>query len=412
MFQRLILFLTISTLVLSCNAPLENSDWRGPNRDGIYPDESGLLKSWPEEGPELLWSFEDLGFGHNSVAVANGRVYATGIRDTLESIGALSVFDLQGELLWQKDYGKDFTGNFIGSRSTPVIAGELIYIESGSGVVYCLEAESGEELWSVDFIKDLGVDSLIQFGYSESVLIDGEQLICVPGGMENNVVALDRFSGELIWSSEGNKEQATYNSPILVTIGSQRILIAMTASSIMGIDADKGEMFWRLEHTQGNNIHANTPIYYDGKLVMATPDPKSTSGMIQIQLSDEGKKAEVLWRNKKLRSFMGGVIRLDTCLYGSAYMRKDWQVLSWNTGEMLVRNQELGAGAVIYADGMFYCYAEQEGEIALVKAGPGSFEIVSKFAVPLGSREHWAHPVIHMGVLYVRHGEALMAYSI
>ena len=264
----------------------------------------------------------------------------------------------------------------------------------------------------MDFIEDLGVDSLIQFGYSESVLIDGEKLICVPGGKKNNVVALDRNSGELIWSSTGNGEQATYNSPILVEMGSQRLVLAMSAASIMGIDAETGEMYWRLEHTQANNIHANTPIYDDGKVVIASADPKSTSGMVQIQLLDEGREAEVLWRNIKLRSFMGGIIKIDSCLYGSAYMRKDWQVLSWNTGEMLTRNQDLDAGAVIYADSMFYCYAEKEGALALVKAGPESFEIISKFSVPLGSRKHWAHPVIYKGVLYVRHGEALMAYAI
>ena len=220
------------------------------------------------------------------------------------------------------------------------------------------------------------------------------------------------FQREKIWASEGYGEPATYNSPILIRVGTRRLVIAMTASYIMGIDAGSGEMYWRLEQTQGNKIHANTPLYADGRLPASSVDAKSTSGMVQIQLSEEGKKAEEVWRNKRFRNLLGGLVRLDTCIYGSTAMGKDWQVLSWNTGEMLVQNKELGGGTIIYADGLFYCYTEREGEVALVDANPEKFEVISKFEVPLGSREHWARPVIQDGVLYIRHGEALMAYNL
>jgi hypothetical protein len=411
MIRSLILPAALILLLTACTQTFEYSDWRGPNRDGIYPG-TELLKEWPEDGPELLWSYEGLGYGHTAVAVASNKVYVSGVKDSAVSMGTLFTFDLNGALLWEKEYGIDFTNNFIGTRSTPVVVDELIYIESGAGAVYCLNAESGEEVWSLEFIADLGVDSVLQFGYSESPLIDGDRLICVPGGKENNVVALDRFTGEKIWASEGYGEQATYNSPILIEVGNQRLVIAMTASSIMGIDADNGEMYWRLEQTQGNLIHANTPLYADGKLVVASVDAKSTSGMVQVQLSEEGKKAEVVWRNKRFRNLLGGIVRIDTCIYGSTAMGKDWQVLSWNTGEMLAQTKELGGGSIIHADGLFYCYTEREGEVALMDANPDKMEIISKFEVPLGSREHWARPVIHEGILYIRHGKALMAYGI
>lgn len=411
MTRTLFLFTIIFIVFTSCIQKHEYSDWRGPSRDGIYP-ESGLLKQWPEQGPELLWSYEGLGFGHTTVAVANNKVYVTGVKDSAQSMGTIFTFDLSGNLLWERDYGTDFTDNFIGTRSTPVVVDEHIYLESGAGAIYCLNAENGVEVWSTDFIKDLGVDSVIQFGYAESPLIDGDHLICVPGGKENNVVALDRFTGEKIWASQGFGEPATYNSPILIEIGTQRLVIAMSASSIMGIDADNGDMYWRLEQTQGNKIHANTPLYSNGNLVISSVDAKSTSGLVQIQLSDGGRKAEVAWRNKKFRNLLGGIVKIDSCIYGSTAMGKDWQVISWNTGEMLVQNKELGGGSIIYADGLFYCYTEREGEVALVDANPQKIEVLSKFEVPLGTREHWARPVIHQGVLYIRHGEALMAYDI
>lgn len=408
-----VFFLVIfSFLFISgCGKKSEISDWQGPTRDGIF-QETNLLKLWPEKGPEMLWSYEGLGVGHSSVAVANEKVYVTGIKDTTVATGTLFAFNFQGNLLWEKDYGKDFCLNFNGTRSTPVVVNDLLYIESGMGAVYCLNAETGEQVWSVDFIKDLGADSVVQFGFAESVLIDGDNLICVPGAKENNVVALNRFTGEKIWSSKGDGEIATYNSPILVNHNGIKLVIAMTSGSIMGIDATTGEKYWRVEQTQQNKIHANTPIYYDGKLMVASAGREKTSGMVQIQLSDDGKSVKEVWRNNKFINLMGGLIRLDTCLYGSAYLKNDWQVISWNTGEMLAQNKEFGGGAIIFADGLFYCYSEHDGEMALATATPEKFEIISKFAVPLGTEQHWARPVISKGVLYIRHGNALMAYKI
>ncbi|HPE75233.1 MAG TPA: PQQ-like beta-propeller repeat protein [Draconibacterium sp.] len=407
----LFLVITLIPILAIGQQKTEISDWRGPNRDGIFSAEN-LLKQWPENGPELLWSFEGLGSGHSSVAVANDKVYVTGIKDTIVSAGTLYTFDLNGKLLWQKEYGKDFSLNFHGTRSTPVVVDDLIYIESGMGAVYCLNAETGEQVWSVDFIKDFGVDSVIQFGYAESVLIDGGNLICVPGGKENNVVALNRFTGKKIWSSKGFEEPATYNSPILIDRNGRRLVVAMSAGSIIGIDAGTGEMYWRVEQTQQNKIHANTPLYFDGKLVVASAGRENTSGMVQLQLSENGKNAEVVWRNKKLINLMGGLVRIDTCLYASAYLKNDWQVINWNTGEMLVQNKDLGGGSIIYADGMFYCYAENDGEVALANASPEKFEIVSRFKVPLGTDQHWARLVIGDEKLFVRHGDALMVYKI
>ncbi len=412
MTRFLFIFTGFVIVFASCSEKkVEISQWRGPDRDGIY-NESELLKEWPETGPEMVWSFEGLGYGHSSAVVTNENVFVTGMKDTTDANGTLFLFDKNGELLWKKGYGPDYNLMFHGPRSTPVVVGDLIYIESGMGKVYCMETANGNEVWSVDFINDLGVDSIIQFGYAESVLIDGDRLICVPGGKENNVVALNRFTGEKIWNSTGNGEQATYNSPILIDYNNQRLVIAMTAESIMGIDANTGEMYWRIKHTQGNKIHANTPVYADGKILVATPDRSDTSGMVLLQLSEDGKNAEVVWRNEKLRNFMGGLVKIDTCIYGSGYLRNDWEVLSWNTGEMLTQNKDLGGGAIIYADDMFYGYAEREGEIALINANPEKFEIVSRFKVPMGTMEHWAHPVINDGRLYVRHGDALMVYNI
>jgi outer membrane protein assembly factor BamB len=389
----------------------DKSDWQGPNRDCIY-NEKNLLKQWPENGPEMAWSFEGLGYGHSAVALANGKVFVTGVNDTIQSMGSLFAFSEAGKLLWKKEYGKDFSLNFHGTRSTPVVIDDLIYIESGMGAIYCLNTETGNRVWSVDFIKDLGVDSVIQFGYSESVLIDGDNLICVPGGKENNVVALNRFTGKKVWSSPGNGEIATYNSPVMIEHNGKKQVIAMTSHSVMGFDPVTGEMQWRAEQTQQNKIHANTPLYADGKLLIASAGREKTSGMVQLQLAGDGKSVTEIWRSNKLINLMGGAVKLGDNIYISAYMKSDWQVLDWNTGQMKIQNKELGGGSVIFADGLFYCYAENDGEVALMEASPEQIKVVSKFKVPLGTDQHWARLVIDNGLLFVRHGNALMAYKV
>ncbi len=387
----------------------EISKWRGA--DGIY-HESGLLKEWPAEGLELEWFFEGLGYGHSSAVVTANNVFVNGMKDTVASVGTLFSFDRKGNLLWKKDYGPEFNLNFHGTRSTPTLVGDFIYVESGMGAVYCLNTKNGEKIWSVDFIKDLGVDSVVQFGYAESVLIDGDNLYCVPGGKTNNVVALNRFTGKMVWSSKGNGEQATYNSPILVNQNGQKLVIAMTAASVMGIDAGTGEMYWRVEQTQQNKIHANTPVFDNGKLLVASAGREKTSGMVLYELSPDGKNVTEVWRNNKFINLMGGQIKLDSCIYSSAYLKNDWQVLSWNTGEMVQQNKDIGGGSIIFSDGLFYGYSERDGEIFLMKASPAEMEIISKFKVPFGTNEHWAHPVINFGQLFVRHGDALMVYNI
>lgn len=397
-------------LVAGFSVPKQFSQWRGPNRDGIYT-ESNLLKQWPVNGPKMLWSFNGLGIGQGSVAVARGKVFVTGIPDTLKAEAFLFAFDTSGKLLWKKNYGKDWTGIFPGARSTPTVADDLIYIENGNGSIHCLKTSDGEQVWSADFFKDFQADS-VQFGFSESLLIDGDKLYCTPGGKTNNVVALNRFTGQKIWASPGFKEKASYCSPILINHNGNKMLVNLTSTSIIGLNAENGEMYWRIHQFQDNKIHANTPVYFDGKLLVSSASRKDSSGLVMLQLSPDGKKAEIAWRNKEFINLMGGFILKDGMIYGGAYLQPKWFCIDPATGQTKYISKELGGGPVIFADGLFYCYAEKDGEMALVNGTPEQFSIVSKFKVPLGTAQHWAHPVIADSKLFIRHNEALMVYDI
>jgi outer membrane protein assembly factor BamB len=386
------------------------TQWRGSNRDGIYT-ENKLLKEWPADGPKMLWSYEGLGTGQGSVVVSGGKVFVTGIPDTLNSEGYLFAFDEAGKLLWKKNYGKDWTGIFPGARSTPAVVDDLIYMEGSAGNLFCLRTKDGEQVWSVDFFKDFQADS-VQFGFSESPLIDGDRIYLTPGGKENNVVALNRFTGQKIWSSRAYREKATYCSPILVNHNGHRLFVNLTSTSIIGLNAETGEMYWRIHQFQDNKIHANTPVYFDGKLIVSSASRKDSSGLVMLQLSPDGKKAEIAWRNKEFINLSGGYILKDDYFYGGAYLQSKWFCIDLKTGLTKYIAKDLGGGAVIYADGLFYCYAEKDGEMALAEGNPEQFLIISKFKVPLGTAQHWAHPVIANGKLYVRHNEALMVYNI
>ncbi len=382
------------------------SQWRGPNRNGVYPA-TNLLPSWPPNGPEMLWFYKGLGAGHGTVAIANNRIFVAGMPD---SEGILYAFDMNGNLIWQRAYGGEWTGNYPGARSTPTIVGDRIYLESGLGVVYCFDVPTGELLWSVDLLKTFNAEN-IQWGMSESLLLYGDRVICTPGGPQHNVVALNRFTGETVWTSPGNREPAAYCSPILINLNGTRLIITMTAESILGIDADNGELYWRVPQHQRNKIHANTPVYADGYVICSSASDKSHSGLVCLKLTKNGKDAKVVWRNEEFENLMGGIIVRDGVIYGSRYRKSEWYAIDMANGKPLTISEELDSGVITFADGHFYCYAE-DGTVALVEASNDVFRVSSSFEVPLGTNQHWAHPVIHQGRMYIRHGNALMVYDI
>ncbi len=393
--------------VTGCSTTPENfSQWRGPERQGIF-FEDGLLNYWPENGPEMLWSYEGLGAGHSSVAIGHNMVFTTGMPDTL---GVLYSFSMDGTLLWKKVYGSEWHVNYTGTRSTPELKDEFLYLKSGMGVIYCFDVFTGDIIWEVDLLKKFEAEN-IRWGMTETLLIDGDNIICTPGGETYNVVALNRFTGETVWTSRGYGEQAAYCSPILVRHNDTRLVVTITATSVLGIDADTGEIYWRVEQMQSNKIHANSPVYSDGVIFCSSSSAPQNSGLLALKLSDDGKSVEQKWRNEKVQNLMGGIVLHDGVIYSSTYRKDEWYAIDISTGKEKLLSKDFGGGVIVFAGGLFYLYSEA-GELALVKMDRDTFEIKGRFEVPLGTDQHWAHPVIHNKRLYVRHGNALMVYDI
>jgi outer membrane protein assembly factor BamB len=401
--KRLLIVVILWCLIADYLMAQELIQWRGPNRDGIY-NETGLLKTWPETGPPLIWHFDSLGTGHASAAVTSDRIYTAGI---LEGIGYLFCFDLTGKLIWKVPYGEEWTESWPGVRSTPVIFNGKIYQYSSFGKLVCRNAATGAFIWSVDVLKDYQGPN-IKWGVTENLLIDGNKVFCTVGGTEANVIALDLNTGKLIWKSSGKGETSAYGSPALIKFPKRQILVTQTASSILGIDAANGKLLWSHDQPNKYSVHANTPLFHEGYLYCVSGYGK---GGVMLKVSDDGSSVQEMWRNTEIDNRMGGFVLINGKIYGSDDSGKAWYCLDWKTGANLYSEKITGRGNIISADGLLYLYGDN-GEVVLAQPLANSFKKISGFKVPYGADQHWAHLVIAHGRLFVRHGNSLMVYDL
>jgi outer membrane protein assembly factor BamB len=386
------------------------AQWRGVNRDGIY-QEKDLLKIWPENGPELMWSSEEIGAGYSSPVVTADRLFING---EIDSISYIFCFDLKGKLIWKTPNGREFFGegysaNFPGARSAPTVYKDLIYVTSGLGRIACLEAASGKVKWTIDMIADLD-GKLNMFGNSESLYVDDKNVYCMPGGAEKNLAALNRFTGKVVWTSKALGDPVSFCSPMVVRLPNRNILVTLSHEYLLGLDTQTGELLWshKEDSVKLEGEHCNTPIYADGFIYSISGD-ENGNGAYKLQLSPDGKSIEEVWRNGKIKNAMGGFVKIGDRIYTTSDDKKLY-VLDAQTGQITEVLSGM-KGSLIAADNLLFCYTDN-GYVNLIKGIGTKLEVVSKFKITKGGKEHFAHPVIVNGVLYIRHGNALMAYGI
>lgn len=399
-----LLLILFVPLLFSCNQqPSDISQWRGPDRDGYYPDQN-LLKEWPADGPELIWKFEGLGKGYTTVAVTKDKIFTTG---TFDSTSYLFALDHSGELVWKKEFGLSWLTNFPGTRSTPQIVDGLGYVLSGRGKLVCFNTDNGFTVWTKDLYKDFQARE-IRFGMTENLLVDGNIVYCTPGGIRNNVVALNRKTGDVIWSSKGNMEPSAYCSPRMVEINGTRVFLTITAKSILALDPDNGNYLWSHDLQYPHGIHGNSPIVHDG-MVFAMNGWEH--GSVMMKINEDGSGVEEVWRSTLFDLEHGDVMLINGNIYGTDYETKHFSCVDWQTGTVKDSIKEFAPGTVISADEMIYCYA-YSGDVALIKPKEDGFDVVSSFKAPGKKRDHLAHPVINDGKLFLRYDDALMVYNI
>lgn len=388
-------------------------EWRGEGRTGVF-DGNNLLSEWPEEGPELLWSEVDLPTGYSAPAISNNTIYITGLRD---SVDYLVAFNFDGNIKWEKAFGSAWVNNFRGSRSTPTINDNKVYVSSGLGEVVCLDAVSGDIIWKVNAHEIYG-GKFGMFGLAESLLIVDDKVFYTTGGDETTMIALDKNNGALLWKTESLKDPPAYASPLLIEENGNRIICSFTRKYLYGVNPDNGDIIWKFNYGEyagkrAYNNHSCTPIYENGGIFI-------TSGYnhkaVKLKITEDLSAVSVDWINEVLDVHHGGVVKIENYIYGASWDNNGngkWVCVDWTTGETKFEHAWMNKGSIAAAGDYLYCFDEKFGNVGLVKVNPEKFELISSFKVSLGKKgPYWTYPVINEGVLYVRHGDAFMAYNI
>lgn len=410
----------IATLAVEAVTAQKISQWREENRSGVSA-EKGLLKAWPENGPNLVWSVDKLPRGHSSVSFGDNRIFLTGNEGENDILVAL---DSLGKIKWQTPYGRSWSKSNPESRCTPTVEGSRVYVSSGFGDIACIDAATGKIIWSVK-ASEVYKGMYGEWGIAESLLLDGQKLYFSPGGPETMTIALDKTNGKLIWKSQSINDAPAYVSPILVERGGRKLIINVSLHYVFAIDASNGSLLWKIDHTTAIDskksmaiwpdaplIKCVTPLYKDGKIYITGG---YDHGSALIGLNDDGTNASVIWTDSVLDVHHGGVVLVNGYIYGSNWLSNNdgnWCCLDWNTGKKMYEEHWKCKGSIISADGMLYIYDEKSGFIGLVRPNPSKFDLVSSFRITKGSGPYWAHPVINKGRLFLRHGDYLAVYSV
>jgi outer membrane protein assembly factor BamB len=397
--------------------------FRGPRRDGISL-ETGLLKSWPEGGPKVLWTATGIGNGYSSPIITRGRIYITGDQGTDLVIHAL---DLDGKPLWTARNGRSWTGPYPGARAACAAAGERLYHMNAHGRAACFEAATGREVWAVEVLgRFAGKEPT--WGMGECLLLDGSRVIVSPGGKKASLAALDARSGETVWASapvarerevgeepgedeERDSDGTAYASPILLEFAGRRLVIGCSGRHLLGVDAATGKILWKQSFPTTYQVLALTPAVAGGGVFMSAPDSKGGK-LLRLHAEGDGVGIEEAW-TADLDTCHGGVLPVGDILVGSWYRRFDgFGAIDLATGKTLHRTHDLVMGSALHADGLFYCLA-QDGTMALADIDRQELRIVSRFALAKAEKKDaWAHPVILDGRLYLRYHDRLICHDI
>jgi len=379
--------------------------WQGPDRTAISK-EKGLLQQWPKEGPKLLWQADYVGEGYSTPTVAGGRLFVMGNRGKSEFVIALSEQD--GGEIWATAVGPIRPGGagYPGPRCSPTVDGDHVYAIGLAGDLVCLDAASGSERWRTQFSKFGG--HVGGWGYSESPLIDGDLLLCTPGGQLATLLALKKKTGKVAWKGiVPDGDSANYSSIIAVDVGGKKEYVQFLSGGVVGLSAD-GDYLWRYAAPSNGTANCSTPIFHDNCVFAASSYGKG-GGLVELNPRTGADPKEVYFTTH-MKNHHGGMVLLDGYLYGSD--EGLLTCLDWKTGAVKWAERKAGKGSIAAADGRLY-YRNEGGPMLLIEVNPNKYVEHGRFDTPERSKQNaWPHPVIANGKLFLRDQEYLFCYDI
>jgi outer membrane protein assembly factor BamB len=395
------------------------AQWRGPQRNGISR-ETGLADQWPQTGPRLVWRTDNVGDGYGSAAVVGNRIYLLG-NDGLENEFVLALDATNGQQLWKQRIGNVGNPNqqppYPAARSTPTVDGGVLFAFGSDGDLACLETATGKIRWNKNVRHEFG-GRHGEWAYSESPLVDGDRVICSPGGPDAAIVALNKQNGNVIWKAvvpSPNPEEpevAGYASAIVVEAGGKKQYVQFLSKGVVGIDAATGKLLWRYNATGGGPANMATPVADDG--LVYTPN-RTGSGLVKLTASGDGIEAEQVYLTRGLPNAIGGSVMIDGYLYGTT--REGLVCADFKSGEIKWKDPSVGVGSVCAADGLLFIHSEA-GELALVEVTPEAYREKGRLMLPDRPQRNndremsWAYPVVANGRLYIRDKNVLWCYDV
>ena len=425
-------FCFVALLFLCQTIVVAQSSWtifNGSNRDGVSL-ETGLLKSWREGGPPLLWKATGIGTtefpGYSSVTVSEGRVFTagnvrTGANDQEAHVYVFALDEKTGEEIWRYRNGIAWTdrARYPGERSTPTVDNERIYAFSAFGRIACLEVATGKEIWARDLREDYDVE-LPEWAFAESPFLDGNKVILWIGGQKAAVVALDKMTGKTIWATPSTGLTGNYASMTAFDHGGQRIYVNMNKKGLLAVNGDTGKQLFFIPHeTPRGDVMATTPYFFENKLFF-TSGYGIGSRLYRLEVNGEIITPELIWSNRNFDIHLGGIVIKEGYAYGATHRYgsgRNWMCIKLEEGSAVWENPGVFIGPITSADEMLYCISEREGVVALVRATPERYEETGRFTLPPeeeggGTGMFWAHPVVVNKKLFIRHGSILYCFDV
>ena len=399
------LFVSLGVLVASTVAATDWPQWRGPDRTGVS-EETGLAREWPDEGPPLVWEVRSLGNGYGTVSVVGDRIFVQGTREEESIVFALDVES--GREVWSTSLGPRLVqeqGD--GPRSTPTVENGLLYVLNGMGELAVLDARDGAVRWQRNILDEFE-GARNRYGVSESPLIDGDRVIVMPGGEGSTVAALDKRTGETVWTSAELSDAAGYGSFIAADIDGVRALIGFTRAAGVGLRASDGSLLWRYERPSNEVANVATPIY-DAGLAFYTSSYGVGGGAMRVRSHGDAIETEEAYFSSRLQNHHGGVLLIDGYLY--SFFGRTLTCASFETGEVVWKARSVGKGSLTAADGLLFLVGENY-LVGLAEASPDGYEERGRFAIEDHGRPSWAHPVVNDGRLYIRNQHQLSVYDV
>jgi len=422
-FLRIPAIVAASCITIAVSTFSFGDDWptfRGSDRTAVSKDPN-LLKSWPERGPKLVWETKGAGRGYASVAIAGDQFYTLGdaLSTKSDEEEYLTAYDLKsGKQLWATKTGpawKEMNEEWHNSRSTPTVDGNMVYVIAPKGVLVACNTQDGKEVWRKNLVDEIGGKKDDPWGYSESVLIDGDKLVCTPGGEQATMVAFNKKTGEIIWKAIRPEDRGAGHASIVISeIGSNRVYVQTTGSGALGVSAKDGKLLWSYPIDKTTAVIPTSIVRDD--LVFLTAGYKRGGALLRQKDGGKGTVTieEIYGLNPKLANKHGGVVLIGDQIYGDSDDQGTPFCAELMTGKILWKGRGPGQGStvVIGADDMLVCQF-QNGVVALVKADPEKYTVVSQFTIPgSGKRPSWAHPAIVDGKLYIRSLDDILCYDI